>query len=421
MTIEDCLEALLDHSNVTDSFAIDKRDIVFLGSIRKQAAKKLGLTDRQHDVLKTKLSKYKEEFKKIGINIDENLDNLRHSLRHVDRTKHVKLVDVYEGIEGPWLEVKFPFNKKMINHMHKIRNIIPADHYIHGAGQSHFFKLSEKSVYHLMDSIKNKNYIIDPEINSYYENLLNLIEDSENYIPGIYDYQFKNCSAQCVDYAVKQIGQPKNENIVLYKDRQILYGLSYIDESHVSRNLSRYNQLSQKVVGRKHSKVFVNSNQWKFDMLIKTLDELERFPIVIVLPHSYSGTRYYSDILDALISTHKHFKNIIDSSEISVLYRPENKTQDARLFNEYVKTCNLNSPVTKNTKVVYIGGSKIPKPMLQSGYEPLSLINLQCEYNGAIEAYNNNFDLVLYYDTIVSAMFRVQSTTQFTKGIHVIR
>jgi len=74
--------------------------------------------------------------------------------------------------------------------------------------------------------------------------------------------------------------------------------------------------------------------------------------------------------LDFLSSTFQSFRNIIANDDISVLFREENKNADGREFNKFVKTNYLNNPIDNNTKIVYINNSKLPKPLVQSGWQP---------------------------------------------------
>lgn len=60
-TVEDSLELLVGLRK-TVSFELEKSDISFLSSIARQTFKGVALTDRQCNVVKEKLIKYKEQF-----------------------------------------------------------------------------------------------------------------------------------------------------------------------------------------------------------------------------------------------------------------------------------------------------------------------------------------------------------------------
>ena len=89
-TIEDSLEYLVGlRKNV--SFQLDSSDVSFLQSIARQTFKGTALTDRQCNVVKEKLLKYKDQFLKEDYNIDYALDYLRMPLREIDRSKYVTI------------------------------------------------------------------------------------------------------------------------------------------------------------------------------------------------------------------------------------------------------------------------------------------------------------------------------------------
>ena len=63
----------------------------------------------------------------------------------------------------------------------------------------------------------------------------------------------------------------------------------------------------------------------------------------------------------------------IDEKDMSVLFRLPNDT--GSMFNDLVKSFNLNSPIGENTKIVFIS-QKLPKPLIKSGIEFKFIINL---------------------------------------------
>ena len=67
-----------------------------------------------------------------------------------------------------------------------------------------------------------------------------------------------------------------------------------------------------------------------------------------------------------LVTTYKSFSNIIDTQEISVLFR---RGGDQDPFNDYIKDKKLNNLVDKHTKVVYISNNKLPKPLLKADWK----------------------------------------------------
>lgn len=54
-TIEDCLEIVAGLKDVPDPITIKKEDATIMFSIAKQVVRGLGLSDKQHALMKTKL------------------------------------------------------------------------------------------------------------------------------------------------------------------------------------------------------------------------------------------------------------------------------------------------------------------------------------------------------------------------------
>ena len=62
-TIEDCLELLVGFQTAPKGmFTIKKEDYNILTSIGRQVVRGIGLTDRQHELLKTKLLSYSDMY-----------------------------------------------------------------------------------------------------------------------------------------------------------------------------------------------------------------------------------------------------------------------------------------------------------------------------------------------------------------------
>ena len=110
--------------------------------------------------------------------------------------------------------------------------------------------------------------------------------------------------------------------------------------------------------------------------------------------------------LEQLTVCQYHFQQLIHNLDTSVCFRLENTwipEEDKKItnpFNELVSEKNLNNPVDKNTKLVYINNSKLPKPLLQKGFFPRTIIS----FGGKGLQFNNvtnfiqQFDLQIIYE-----------------------
>jgi hypothetical protein len=400
-TVEDSLELLVglkDHA----ALQIESSDQTILQSIGRQVFKGTALTDRQYDLVREKLLKYKDQFTALEYDLDSALDNLRMPLREIDRSKYITIVEhkdtagpntVYESYKSKWnwIKVRFPFSKKLIVLIEEIINTIPRHKYYHDKGShEHFFVLDERNTFEIINRFKDKNFEIDQQLISLYEKLEDMNNKKEEYIPGIYNYKLKNLSEKAINYMVSSIGNPSVENLALYKDRQEMFGLHYFDEVMLEESLRHLSVLSKKIATRNKSNVLVQRSKYTINAVAESLLELDRFPLLVILPEN--------DPLDNLHAIHTAFKGFVERSEISVMFRLDNNTNSD--FNDYVRDQKINNPLDTNTKIVYINNtSSVPKPLVMSDWRPCSALMISSlRPHSKVGSYIDDIDLVIHYD-----------------------
>jgi hypothetical protein len=220
-----------------------------------------------------------------------------------------------------------------------------------------------------------------------------------NYVPGIYDLELKNLSNRAVSFMISDVGAPCIDNLALYKDRQQKYGLHYFDKSDLDNSINRLSHLGQKIVNRNSRTVLVNSEKYTIHNLTESILQLDRFPLLVVLPEA--------EPLNDLVTVHESLCGFIDPSECTVMFRLSNSSDSN--FNDYIKNNNLNSKLDKNTKVVYINTNKIPKPLITSECIPSTVLFTQSlRVNPKLDQYLKQFDLAIHYDNNVSQFARFQ-------------
>jgi len=375
-------------------FQIESSDQNFLNSIGRQTFKGIALTDKQHTVIKEKLLGYRDQFTVLDYDIDLYLDTLRMPLREIDRSKYITLVhNVNESLKGYYIKVRFPFSKKLIIAVEEITAIVAhANHYHNKGSHEHFFRMSERAVFEIVNRFQNKQFNIDKDILDLYEKIENMNNNKNNYVPGVYNYKLKNLNERATNFIISSIGEPSEETLALYKDRQQLFGLQHFDQPALNNSLSHYSTLSKGIINRTKSQVLVNSTQYTLNNVAESLLELDRFPLLVLISDS--------DPLDDLYRMHQSLKGFIDDTDSSVLFRLDNAVNFE--FNDYIKKNNLNSKLDKNTKVVYINYN-ITKPLINSGWKPSAVLLLSSNrFNSKVKVFVEESDLVIHYDTDVS-------------------
>lgn len=407
-TIEDCLELLVGLKD-QEKFQIESADYTILNSIGRQVFRGTALTDRQYQLIKEKLFKYKDQFNALDYNIDVALESLRMPLREIDRSRYVIVVDhsdtisangVYETYKEKWkwIKIRFPFNKKTIVVIEEIIAAISRNRYHHNKGtHEHYFALNEKSVYEIVSRLKDKNFVIDQDLILMYEKLEYMKNNKEQYIPGVYNFKLKNLNDRAINYIISSVGEPTIETLALYKDRQAKFGLEYFDNNDLDQSLNQLTVLSKKIATRKHSNVFLQQDKYTINSIAESILELNRFPLIIILPEN--------DPLSYLYMSHDAFRGFIENDSISVLFRLDNKNNSD--FNDYIRKHNLNSPLDKDTKIVYISNDNIPKPLLLSDWTPSAALMLSSNRpHSRVGTYCEQIDLVIHYDKEPSVMLR---------------
>ena len=398
-TVEDSLELLVGLRN-TVSFELEKSDVSFLSSIARQTFKGVALTDRQCNVVKEKLIKYKEQFKEEEYNIDLALTNLRMPLREIDRSKFIKLINdaPLNSPNEKWIRIRFPFSKKLIAELDNMLRLFNLE-YSHSKGtHEHHFKLTERAVFELVSRFQSRHFIIDQEILDLYEKIQLMNQNKNKHIPGVYNFKLQNLSERATKYMISSIGEPTIDNLALYKDRKDLFGLSHFDDTDLNNSLSNFSTLSKNIINRTSTNVFVKNTKYTINNVAETLLELNRFPLLVVLPES-------TNPLDDLYDVHRALQGFIDVTESTVLFRLDNDTNAE--FNNYIRKNNLNSSLDKNTKVVYISSNNITKPLLKSEWRASATLMMSShKLLNKVKTYVDECDLIIHYDENVSQYAR---------------
>lgn len=387
MTYEDCIEVLAGlQSNIYSSqekFNIEKSDVSLIYSLGRQTLRGIPFTDRQLDLVKNKIAFYKNHLE----NVEIDKLTLRMPLRSINREKYVKII---KETHGPIIRIRFPFSKKLIVEIEKLKEY--ANGYRKNSTHEHDFDINEIIVYKIVKAFEKKQFDIDKELIEYSRKVETIIDEKEKYVPGIYNFDIKNVPENTINYITTNYGTPDNDNLYIFKDRRYVLGLDNFDNNIIKENYKSLTPLTVKIVERTKSNVFINSNNYKLSNVVESLFELNRFPLLIVLPEQ--------DSFDHLNNCYNVFSNIVDNKDCSVMYRLNNTSRDPQLFNIFVKEKQLNNQVAKNTKIVYISGNKITKPLVQSNFRAEAVLCMySSRHNNKVQSYLDGHDLVIHYDT----------------------
>lgn len=384
INIEDCLEYLAGMRESSATFAIEKTDYTIMNSIATQVLKGTALTDRQFALMQEKLVNYKLQFVEAGVdNFEYVIEQTRQPLRHIDRSKYIKIID-------DTIVIRFPFRKTDIMLVNEFS--ISADGYEHKKGShEHTFAYTESNVLNLLNRFNKKDFIVDDELLEVYEKIKVITSNPTEYLSGITDNQLINIKPSLAPYISNEVGELTDNAVVQFIDRRFRYGLDYINDLGINADT-----LENKIALRKDSNYQSKPSVETTDTVLSALWKLNRFPLLVIL-----------DRLDAesqLYEVANYYRDILDPAEQSVLFRVEDAEAG---FNQLVKDRKLNNWVDNNTKVVYISKDKLPKLLINNKWKPTATFS----YSSSIDKFVNNFvsfncDLIVYREETMSPMRR---------------
>lgn len=366
LTIEDlilCLSSIKPIDGHLELPVLEKPDYNLINSFGRQIVRNIGFTDRQYELAKRKVDDYADYFKFIS-----DLESIKNKtsipLRSIDRSRWIRIVDdlgkdsVYESSKSPFIAVRFTFQKSLISALEKLN--LKAYHYDKNS-KIQYFQYSEKNLYKIVNAFNNKNFDLDDQVKTLYAKISKF--QKEDCLPGVYNFKIKNLPSIAIAELESTIGKPTADNLVLYKDRSLKYGLN-VDDAILD-----VNSLQHRIAHRDTVNVSIDSKNINFDNLLVILEKLRRNKILILLSNNHQT--YY----DNIVNVHQYVRNLFDPKNVSVTFRLDNDYEGYE-FNNYIKREKINNKVDSNTQIVYNIDNKMPKPLFASRWLPDAIVVL---------------------------------------------
>ena len=384
LNLEDCLEHLAGLRESPVKFTIEQTDFTIMNSIARQCFKGMALTDRQSALMHGKLQTYRDQFMNLDWDFDYAVNQLRQPLRSIDRSKYIKFQD-------NTIVVRFPFNKTDICYIHEFAGTAEGYHHEKGT-HIHYFEYNERNVLNLLDRFTKKDFVIDDELLEIYNKIKVINDNPQQYLSGINDnYNLININPKLATTIQKEVGEASAESFTKLYDRRFRYGFNYVTDFGKARNELEH-QIASRTDVMYHSKPSTESA----DSILSALWNLDRFPLLVILDNDLAEEQLYMFA--------NYYRDILDTKEQSVLFRLEEKDSG---FNQLVKDRKLNNWVDKDTKVVYISKSKLPKILVKNEWKPSATFS----FTSSLDRYLNNYvsfncDLIVYREETMSLMRR---------------
>lgn len=390
-TIEDCLE-LVAGLKLGPKIQIESSDVTIMHSIARQVFKGTALTDRQCDLMKTKLSAYKDQFINLDCDFEFAISQLRQPLRQIDRSKYIRIVKKDEkrplkniDTNSQWFKVRFPFKKSLIM---SINEISCTEGYFHQKGShEHYFELTDKNIYTVIDKFLENGFEIEENLLSRYNEIAESISQKYNCIPHYNGINLENCAKSVETALLNEIQDISKNNFVKVADRHIRHGYSI--------KCPHPNNLIEKIAYRQQPLYHNDPRKTDLNFILDAIYNLDRFPLLVLIEETSA--------LEQLYKLNNYFRDLIPKEQQAVLFRLEG-TND---FNDYVKDKELNNWVDESTKIVYINTKSFPKVLLKNNWKPVSLFSFTSSFSREITAYVNfNIDLQIVHENEISPFRR---------------
>lgn len=239
------------------------------------------------------------------------------------------------------------------------------------------FLLTETNIYLVITALKNFRFEISENLEKFYREIVHIQKTQKNH-----QQTFLDENEKIQRHLIEDIGDNYRENKLLLSDRQLRYGYQFLTDFHEKT-------LSNSIALRKKPRVWIDSSVIQLRILIDSLIELKRFPIMIVLDgHKVEEC---AKILPEIYLTLKQYQKTC-----SVYFRLDNKT--GQIFNKFISDNKLNSWLNLSTDTVVIDNSKLPKFFDKSGWYPKSVISFTNSFtNNKGTVWCDGVDLLVYY------------------------
>jgi hypothetical protein len=342
---------------------VHNRDCVLFNSFSDQIWMGKGLTQKQLDMSLKLLKKYHiplSVYMKGDVLPHLTTPTLRLGVRKIEpQPKKITVLDK----DTKKFSVSFPYDENLVGKLRSFNNRQFGDSATWDSENKFWaFPLTERAAMFLKNEVVPQGFEACSRTKAIFDQIDEILVNFEDFVPQLKYanelFYFKNTHPS--------VPQPENMNFLesLYHAKR--YGITTWD--------SGINEVLENGNFSIFTKKFLNSSE-SMDLEIdgdehgiEIFDELINLltPALVIIPpgseivHLRKWWTYLSD---------KNFTK----NQISVMFRTDNTVD--RIFNELIKEQGLNSPVTEDTKFVFVS-HKLPKPIVKSKIDFKLVINL---------------------------------------------
>ena len=380
ITVDDLLLKIVNFSTPTIEEQIPARDARVLRSLASSITATFFITENQSRLLVKILKENRKKLENFSEEIDHALKDpiWSKTFRQIEQVRKVS-VD-YKQFEEGRLNIEFTFNsqiRKILTESKKIEGLVQ----IH-PGKTYNAEYTEKNIVALFELLEPHEFIFDEPLYRHYDTIKSW---SENEVKN--QFFLGNFTHTTFQRLTNEDGDLQNEtNELIITDRSKRF--QYL----VEKTEKNPENLTDIIARREKSRIWVSSTLNTLDEIFESLVALRRFPLLVIFPN-YDEKRAFQNLENLSISLEK---NGI-SDDVGIYFRMDNNEEGKR-FNQLISSKEYNHKLTKDTKIVAIQSGKIPKFLIKSNWQPMSVLSLDnnLRHNKA-GVYSECCDLVITY------------------------
>ena len=379
MYIEDLIGVAL-----TGVCTLAYRDENMLDSFHTQNCQGVGLTEKQRAAAVRILQHQQAAISAaIGVQIASHLTNpvFKLSLRVLKVIKKISLIERNDF--GRAIKVEFPYSEERVKFIRENKDRLNYAQWDQEL-KAWIFSLDEASIVFLLDFAEHESFEFDEEFLTYATQCRAIIKNMEQHVPMMI---LENNRPKLVNVP-ENVPELVNTNTLaaVFEARRagILTWSDEVDQQLTDAGISE--EIKSFLTNDYNVKTLINSQTTIIDCLAPIVKYMS--PCLFVIPGG-------SELEKLIVSYEFLSRHNIPDQGMSVMFRlPSMEGGD---FNNFVKNHNLNSPITEETKIVFIG-TKLPKSILKSKIKFNSVINLgQHSAHHTIQEFLSNHENVVVF------------------------
>lgn len=277
--------------------------------------------------------------------------------------------------------VEFTYNKRLRQIIADLNKSIEGQ-MLSLNGKQYSIPLTEQNVHTVIKTFKPQGFEIDPILMKFYEEISEILSGDVDQFEI-----FKITNDKMLSLIKKDVEVINENNLTLLNDRSHRFQYSVFQKNP---EISLKNSLAN----RPNTKVWIDSKATDLDELVSALNELNRFPLLVVFNgHDSKECLHHLKKLDISM------KKIGVNNGVGIYFRFDNVTEHNREFNNSIASLGYNTALEPSTLVAGIANNKLPKFMISNNWRPQSVITFSNNFkNNKTSYYCDDVDLIVYYN-----------------------